>query len=432
MATGERRHVDAPGGGQPDRDRILYSPEFRRLAAVTQVAVAEGGLLFHNRLTHSLKVAHIALRLARKLNEEQSEFAKAHGGIDLDVVESAALAHDLGHPPFGHVTERKLDELMKPTVMDGFEGNAQAFRIVAKTAVHRKGHDGLNLTRETLCAILKYPWHRSTEVKDKKHGKWGAYHSEKDDFKFAREFHRNGSETPCVEAQIMTWADDITYSVHDVEDFYQAGLIPLDRLLGDREMERFLAGVSGRWQRKGIKSSYSMNELGEALKKLLGFWHLPEPYTGERRQQAALRSFTQSLIDNYITGTRLRDPQSPGEALTRSDNLLMEVEILKELLWFYVIKNPALATQEYGQGQMIDRLFQIVVGAASENKPDRWNILPGRARELLSELGANASNEERQRIAVDTIAGMTEQQVLQMFHRLTGISPGSLFQPIVM
>jgi dGTPase len=321
---------------------------------------------------------------------------------------------------------------MKPKVMDGFEGNPQSFRIVTKTAAHREGHDGLNLTRETLCAILKYPWYRSTEVKDDKHRKWGSYHSEKDDFNFARKHQPSGSENPCIEAQILTWADDITYSVHDIEDFYQAGLIPLDRLSTQREADRFLSGVSERWQRKGIKSPYNLDELGKVLERLFRLFPLSEPYTGERKQQAALRSFSQSLIDNYIAGTKLRDPQASGQALVRDDNLLMEVEILKELLWFYVIKNPALATQEYGQGQMIEKLFSIIVGAVSENKPDRWNILPGRAREFLRELGANAGDEDRHRIAVDTIAGMTEQQVLQMFHRLTGVSPGSLFQPIVL
>ena len=118
MGRGDRRHVDAPGGGQPDRDRILYSPEFRRLAAVTQVADAEGGLLFHNRLTHSLKVAHIALRLARNLINEYADLATAHGGIDPDVVESAALAHDC-QATFISSAWRQLKFPLVPTSFQG-------------------------------------------------------------------------------------------------------------------------------------------------------------------------------------------------------------------------------------------------------------------------------------------------------------------------
>jgi dGTPase len=141
MSKSDRRHPERPPSTQSDRDRVLYCPEFRRLASVTQVALAEGGLIFHNRLTHSLKVAQIAVLLGRKLTEESPDRARGHGGIDLDMVETAALAHDLGHPPFGHVTERRLDRLMlEKAALDGFEGNAQSFRIVTTIAVHAVGH----------------------------------------------------------------------------------------------------------------------------------------------------------------------------------------------------------------------------------------------------------------------------------------------------
>jgi dGTPase len=101
-----------------------------------------------------------------------------------------------------------------------------SFRIVTKIAAHSDRYDGLNLCRASLAAILKYPWHRQTTGHQKK--KWGAYHSEQQDFEFARALHKGGKDELCIEAQVMTWADDITYSVHDIEDFYQAGLIPLN------------------------------------------------------------------------------------------------------------------------------------------------------------------------------------------------------------
>jgi dGTPase len=436
MTREARRHPDGPSSWQSDPFRILYSPEFRRLASVTQVAVSEGGLLFHNRLTHSLKVAEIALRLAQRLRDEFPNLVEAHGGIDLDVVKSAALAHDLGHPPFGHVAERKLDKLLTDNhhVMDGFEGNPQSFRIVAKIAVHTDRHDGLNLSRATLCAILKYPWHRQTTGPQQK--KWGAYHSEAEDFAFARELHKGGKDELCVEAQIMTWADDITYSVHDIEDFYQAGLVPLDRLHSGPEADRFLTGVFERRTRERVPSKYTQSDLETAFRGLFRLATVSQPYTGARRQQAALKEFSQGLIQQYVSGTSLGEPGSPGGALLRDERILMEVEMLKELLWFYVIKNPALATQEYGQGQIVERLFDIFADVVSKNDPDRWNILPGRARELMREVfaehGSDPPAEHRLRVVADTIAGMTEQQALLIFHRLTGVSPGSLFQPVVL
>ena len=224
---------------QIDRDRILYSSAFRRLAQVTQVVTAQEGHVFHNRLTHSLKVAQVARRLAERLIEEQTNIAGKIGGIDPDVVEAAALAHDLGHPPFGHTAEEELDECATSHgLIDGFEGNAQSFRILTRLAIHRVDYFGLNLTRATLNAVLKYPWLRDSDRQSKKWRKYSVYQLDKEAFKFVRpEF----STRQTIEASIMDFADDITYSVHDLEDFYLAGLIPLELLATDRdEFARFI------------------------------------------------------------------------------------------------------------------------------------------------------------------------------------------------
>ncbi|CAI8008465.1 Deoxyguanosinetriphosphate triphosphohydrolase-like protein [Geodia barretti] len=146
---------------QRDRDRIIYTSAFRRLAWVTQVVSAAEGEPFHNPLTHTLEVAQIGKRLAEKLVEEQPEEAHELGGVEPEVVEAAGLAHDLGHPPFGHAAERELDGLVQGLQLpDGFEGNPQSFRVVTKLAVRSAETPGLNLSRATLNAILKYPWFR--------------------------------------------------------------------------------------------------------------------------------------------------------------------------------------------------------------------------------------------------------------------------------
>src|SRR6056297_1141470 len=183
MATPDRsarRHraakSDQRSEFQRDRDRILYSTSFRRLDGITQIVRAGESDVFHNRLTHSMKVAQVGRRLAEHCIEQQADSANFHG-LHVEVVEAACLGHDLGHPPFGHIGEETLDRILttKDEVGDcldpeGFEGNAQSFRIVAKLAVRFPQCDGLDLTRATLAALQKYPWARDTSAEGEKAG----------------------------------------------------------------------------------------------------------------------------------------------------------------------------------------------------------------------------------------------------------------------
>ncbi len=256
--------------GQRDRDRILYSAAFRRLAGVTQVAAAGERHNFHTRLTHSLKVAQVARRIAEYHTNPGTptspSLIAALGGIDPDVVEAASLAHDLGHPPFGHIAEEVLDqELRARDVNDGFEGNPQSFRIVTVLELRQAKRPGLNLTRATLNAILKYPWHRE-DGHEKKERKWGAYRSEEGIFRWSRAMNPPDDESQSLEATIMDWADDISYSVHDLEDFYRVGLIPLDRLASDsKEIDRFIKRAFERWKRRKIPAKLTEPQMKSAL-----------------------------------------------------------------------------------------------------------------------------------------------------------------------
>lgn len=174
---------------QRDRDIVLYTSALQRLSGITQVVSAGTGHVFHNRLTHTLQVAQVGRRLAEKLHLKQPELVKHYGGLSPDVVEAACLAHDLGHPPFGHIAESVLNRLAGPEI-EGFEGNAQSFRIIAELAFTSPDYNGLNLTRSTLRATLKYPWtyeQRPPDRRDpaKKKNKWGAYKSESHAFEHA-------------------------------------------------------------------------------------------------------------------------------------------------------------------------------------------------------------------------------------------------------
>ena len=240
--------------GQRDRDRILYASALQRLGGITQVSPPESGYAFHTRLIHSVKVSQVALRVAQRL-KARAEPAGATAilkALDVDAVEAAGLGHDLGHPPFGHIAETELQRLAVGAELDGFEGNAQSFRILTRLGTagpFTAKSTGLNLTRRTLNGTLKYPWLRNTEDSERK-DKWGAYPPDSDIFKWVRRDWPAEQETGrSLEAEIMDWADDVTYAVHDVDDFYRAGLIPIDRLRSDREeLQRF----QGYMQAKGI------------------------------------------------------------------------------------------------------------------------------------------------------------------------------------
>ena len=363
--------------------------------------------------------------------QDQPEETEALGGIDPDVVEAAALAHDLGHPPFGHIAETKLDELVRDAGnSDGFEGNPQSFRIVTKLALRHQDFPGLNLTRATLNAILKYPWLRGTDGGLYEH-KWGAYSSESEEFEWARELGPGNAKSP--EAELMDWADDIAYSVHDLDDFYRASLIPLDRLLTDAdEQNNFLMNIISRLERDPKRSAApDRNEIKnalDALVELMQMAHQPltRPYTGVREQRASLRSLTASLIRRYITdAVSLKQPDDIGQrCVTITPEFLVQIDVLKQLTWEYVITAPALTTQQYGQRKLIDDLFNILTDAIAKGE---YGIFSPRFREHLSE--STVSDRENKRIVADYISGMTEREAIELHQRLTGVSLGSVLDP---
>jgi dGTPase len=258
---------------QRDRDRILYSSAFRRLTAITQVTAAESGLGVHNRITHSLKVAQVARRLAERLKSPRADprydNIERVADLDVDAVEACALAHDLGHPPFGHVAEDRLNDLMKNH--GGFEGNAQSFRIITRLATGPGGENryrGLNLTRATLNGVLKYPWERSGGGFHAK--KFGAYSSDHDAIDWVRRGWPKGChpdtartrEQRSLEAELMDWADDVTYAVHDLEDFHRSGLIPFAVLAGSgAEQKRFASSFDATTDRgKDVREIPDMSD----------------------------------------------------------------------------------------------------------------------------------------------------------------------------
>jgi dGTPase len=363
--------------------------------------------------------------MAERLSRDQLDAARALE-LDPDVAEAAALAHDLGHPPFGHVAETQLDHLMeKEGLAEGFEGNAQSFRVVNKLALHFLGHPGLNLTRATLNGMLKYP---CLHLKGKDPKKWGAYQTEEPEFRWARQEFESGDLRRSVEAEVMDWADDVTYAVHDAGDFYRAGLMPLDRLtLDESERKRFFDGMERRYAMQGKPLPYPRAELERVFHSLIQYFPIHERYRGTNQHRCLLRAYTAQLIRDYIYAVELSLGARPsGRFVSISEGAVKEVTVWKELTWYYVILNPSLATQQEGQRRVISGLFDIFGAAA---KHHRYVLFPDPVREELEAVAGDTKAELR--TVADMIAGMAERQAVDMYLRLTGVSLGSALARLV-
>ncbi len=319
----------------------------------------------------------------------------------------------------------------------GFEGNAQSFRIVTELAFRDERYAGLNLTSRTLRAILKYPWTFSGRP-EAKQNKWGAYDSEANSFRLTTGQSGTGPFSRSAEAELMDWADDLTYAIHDVEDFYRAGLIPLHLLLPQKireggepsftaEGQRFLEYVVGKRGRlEEIKGTSDSDIRAIFANLLFAYFKLSGPYEGTRDDRSRLRSFTSQLVGRYINGLRLADPNSDGITIHVDEDLRIQITLLKQLTWYYVIESPGLAVQQHAHRQVIRYLFQAFL---QETRKSPSRLLPPYYRERLKNVSGKSGPVRR--IVVDLIAGMTEGQALMTYQRLNGIVIGSALDKLM-
>ena len=440
-ARGRRCHhndetplLDQRRAFERDRDRVLYSSAFHRLAGVTQIVRAGELDIFHTRQQHTYKVAQIGRRLAEYSLRTQQDAAALHG-LDPEVVEAACLAHDLGHPPFGHAAETELDLIvtdprpcggtLEDAAHDGYEGNAQTFRILTKLAVrYGKESPGLDLTRATLAATLKYPWLRD-RTHPKKEIKWSAYASEEKEFLWVRENCREGFKT--AEAELMDWADDIAYSVHDLEDFHRVGVISWKEIVAGSTSDGVLKGAVDAWRKDPHVPADAQARLKGALERIkrkVAFFPAitDQIYDGSREQRRQLRNFCSQLIGNYVRAASLNETLH-GPAVIIQETASDEVFLLKYFARHYVIGLPALHAQQFGQKRVIRDLFQIFL---AEGKAENFKLFPARLRYIWED---NADKPAR--LAADCIATLTENEAYQLHHRLTGTNSGLVLDPIV-
>ena len=409
-----------------DLERIRFSPYFSRLSAVTQVIAQPGaGPLIHNRLTHSIKVTAVARAIAVSLTDVSSParaLALEHG-CDAVVVQAAASAHDLGHPPFGHLGERVLDRLARETLglSDGFEGNAQSDRIIATLDVSEVAPLGLNLTAAVRTAVAKYPWTRYLDVHAMGDGplprglrrtpdgvqvpKYSAYGIDAADLDDARRGHPPLRQS--LECSIMDIADDIAYSIHDVDDFYRAGLLSQGAVArefrGWIESSVQLAAVDdgallGRTAQAGSALESLRRKIiasdpwiadDEAFRTAVGVVAddlvdglLASPFDGSIASERSLSSFTNRWI-THLQSSVVPTPEGVVRAgLVTLDVLAWhEVEILKFVHRHFILDRSDIVMYQRGLSRVLTRAVKgLTAWIRDEEDRDR---VPQRLRELV-------------------------------------------------
>lgn len=457
---------DARTPGQRDADRVLYAPEFRRLAGVTQVISPQVDFVFHDRLTHSLKVAQVALRLAQELRTrffaDNLTFPKDDLLLDDSVCYTAALAHDLGHPPFGHAAEVALQEILEgrlgderhngKILDDSFEGNAQTFRIVSKLSFRKQAEPGLNLSWRTLAAVSKYPWQHANERTERGgKPKWGYYNTEARYEAHLKEIgyilpHGVEDETwQSLEAQIMDWADDIAYAVHDLDDFYRTGMIPLN-LLGTLSVPG--ADESEDWKEvrangiAAVRKSIGAGELGddkleelvEELRTVLSVGK----FDGSERAHEDLRESSSELIRQLSGECSIQIHNGSGKPYLVVTVLGRAMAaFLKSITQFYVLGDSSVELMQVGQTRVVRDLFTELwtIGKKhySSAADRRRRPLPARFQHYLMESLRSREFDvyggpERKlaRATVDFMCTLTDRQASLLHQRLTGDSVGPL------
>jgi dGTPase len=391
VAEGRKSAVRSPF--QRDRARVLHSAALRRLGATTQVMEPLAADFPRTRLTHSLEVAQIARELGAAL------------GCDPDLVETAALAHDLGHPPFGHNGESALD--VAAASCGGFEGNAQSFRVLtrleAKVLDPAGRSAGVNLTRATLDAATKYPWPRREGVR-----KFGVYDDDLDVFGWVRE--GAPADRRCLETQGMDWADDVAYSVHDLEDGLYGGLIELAVLRDAAERADLFALCRARY------SSADDADLGAALDRLLALPVWPRTYDGSHQGQVALKSLTSDLIGRFCSAaeqaTRVQFGRSPlrryDADLVVPESVRLECAVLKAVTARYVMERDGADALLAEQRQVVHELVDAVASDAPSTLAPAFVPAYERADDDAARL----------RVVIDQVASLTDPSALAWHARL--------------
>lgn len=386
-----------------DRARLVHSSALRRLAAKTQVLSPTAGIdAARNRLTHSLEVAQVGREIAGTLE------------LDPDIVDTACLAHDLGHPPFGHNGEKALNEWARD--IGGFEGNAQTLRIVARLEPKVFGpdgrHYGLNLTRASLDASCKYPWTREVGA-ERGTGKFGVYADDRAVFDWVRQGAPESQTS--IEAQVMDLSDDIAYSVHDLEDAIVESFVSLPEL-DDPENRPAILFAASDWS----GSKFTEEELDEAFARLQLQPYWMREYDASREAQAGLKNLTSQLIGRFAkAATSATWAAQPGESLIRYRASLVvpreiraEIALLKGIVAGFVMSLDARRPIYEHQRKILVELAEMFWQTGDQHLDAAF----------AADFRAADDDTARKRVVVDQVANLTDRGALVWHDRLAAAS----------
>jgi dGTPase len=378
-----------------DRARIIHSFALRRLAAKTQVAVPWLADFPRTRLSHSLECAQVGRELGWAL------------GADPDLMEGACLAHDIGHPPFGHNGEDALNAVSESC--GGFEGNAQSFRLLVRLeakSVDESGRSvGLNLTRASLDAATKYPWPRAQNLR-----KFGVYDDDQEVFDWVRVGAPVGRQS--MEAQIMDWSDDVAYSVHDLEDALVTGHVRLEQLSEDLGDLFEVAHGSYMGDMTEIEAQEALDSL-----QALSCW--PKNYDGSHRHLARLKDLASQLVGRFALAAEsaTRDQYGDGPLTRYNANLVVpraqriEVAILKSIATYYVI-NAAASQERYADQQIVIQELVEMVLAQAPSSLDSF---------FLDDWSRASTDSQKLRVVVDQVASLTDPGAYALHAKLKSL-----------
>ncbi|HMJ71395.1 MAG TPA: dNTP triphosphohydrolase [Cyclobacteriaceae bacterium] len=452
---------DFRSGFRKDLARLIHSACFRRLQGKTQLFPGIESDFFRNRLTHSIEVAQIAKGIAIHINNKFREFSDDQ--IDYDLVEFASLAHDIGHPPFGHNGEAALHEIMKEDF--GFEGNAQTLRIlstlekkylIADGLLDEKGRDtryGLNLTYRALASILKY----DSEIPEK-----SGSDPIKGFYQYDTQLVTNikkkllGSRATTkkfktIECSIMDIADDIAYSTYDFEDSLKAQFINiLDVINPELSLfQEITKRVERNVRKEGIDKTYTEEDVHIIfIKLIMSVLEIDEEYNATKlpsrkksflvqaaelydtfkkiASDGALRtSLTSGLVNRFINGVKVEyDDENPFLSKVYLDtHIREEVEVLKNLTFVGQIESSRVKVSEFRGKEIVREIFKSI-----HETPNGYKLMPDDFKLLYT--GLPEHHRYRKRIVVDFIAGMTDRYAIEFYSRLKSENPQTIFKPL--
>jgi dGTPase len=437
----QRRYDESPASPKDhrhaterDRDRILHSAAFRRLQGKTQVFGIGQADFYRTRLTHSLEVAQIARAIAYNLVFEQPLLKHC---LSPELAEATALAHDLGHPPFGHAGEQTLDacmrEVSRKSRLKGknllrFEGNAQTFHILVAAEPKSPAYPGLNLTRATLAGVLKYPYAQETGndkfifASDLPAAKWAL---QKGGSVFASQQKPKGKlPGTSIACQILDWADDCAYSIHDVEDALQAQFLHP----GDLEDARFARRVLAHYEDTREGEAVPRLTLSEVRSRLLDLEQRIKP--SEQGDERAQRKFAmRNILNDLITSVSVescgdhRRTDFSWRLIVPDESRILSV-LCKSVIWEAVITDPRVAAMSTKGREILRELFYLLMEEILRKKSAV--LFPRYYRPIIEEcLGGGQT--EAARAVCNFLALLTDMDALRFHALLRGSKASSIF-----